>query len=61
MIHNLLQTIRERCEQNKISLTPVLLIASVADQRLIVLHKKIEWSFSEDVSYTHLRAHETDS
>ena len=48
MIHNLLQTIRERCERNKISLTPVLLIASVADQRLIVLHKKIEWSFSEE-------------
>ncbi|MDP6892608.1 MAG: L,D-transpeptidase [Verrucomicrobiota bacterium] len=48
MSHSLLHTIREACEQHNVSPTPILLIASVADQRLTVLLQKREWSFSEE-------------
>tara|TARA_B100000902_G_scaffold41932_1_gene49555 strand:+ start:2432 stop:2989 length:558 start_codon:yes stop_codon:yes gene_type:complete len=48
MSHSLLLTIRAACEQHSVSPTPILLIASVADQRLTILHQQEEWSFSED-------------
>jgi hypothetical protein len=43
----LLQPIREACERHGISPTPLLLVASVADQRLAVCQKLIDWDFSE--------------
>lgn len=43
----LLQSIREACDRRGISPTPLLLVASVADQRLAVCQKQIDWDFSE--------------
>ena len=48
MNHRLLHTIREACEKQNVSPTSILLIASVAHQRLTVLNRKREWSFSEE-------------
>ena len=48
MNHRLLHTIREACEKQNVSPTSILLIASVANQRLTVLNRKREWSFSEE-------------
>ena len=48
MNQRLLHTIREACEKQNVSPTSILLIASVANQRLTVLNRKREWSFSEE-------------
>ncbi len=48
MSNSLLHTIRAACKQHSVSPTPILLIASVADQRLTILRQQEEWSFSED-------------